>query len=49
MDNDIKSTENKNSEFDPENKLDDYQSLIERFNSIKKALASLEKLFFKKI
>ena len=47
MDNNRKPIENQDFELNQENHSNDYQILLERFKSIKKAIVSLEKILNK--
>ena len=47
MDNNRKPIENQDFELNQENHPNDYQILLERFKSIKKAIVSLEKILNK--
>ena len=47
MDNNFKPIENQDFELNQENHSNDYQILLERFKSIKKAIVSLEKILNK--
>ena len=47
MNNNFESVENQDFELDQKKQLNDYQILIERFQSIKKAIVSLEDILNK--
>ena len=47
MENNFNPTEKKNSEFNQVKQSNDYKFLLERFKSIKKAIALLENILIK--
>ena len=47
MDNNFNATENKNTELNQKKQSNDYKLLLEKFKSIKKAIALLENILVK--